>query len=187
MIKARIFYDAMGNPEDFVRKYLDDLIGKVKEYEGVNVLEIEKLDPVKNGELYSMVAILTVEFEDLQKLFEFILDYPPSTIEIIEPEGPEELLKDLEKKIDKLSEVEKSAKKETKELIKEIRKELKAIKTMVPTRSFLNLLLNDLLAKQHQLGLLLKNLQAENILLKQKLMSKSGGEENNKPNISFKL
>jgi len=102
MIKAQVFYDALGNPKEFVIDYLKDLIEKLKEYEGAKIIDYEIMEPINNGELWSAVAVITMEFEDLQRLFEFILDYPPSTIEVIEPEGPEEILKKIEEKIAKI-------------------------------------------------------------------------------------
>ncbi len=168
MIKIRAFYDVLGSPKEFVVDYLKQLVSKVKEYEGVRVLEEEYLEPSQQGNMWSSVAILTLEFDDLEKLFEFVIDYPPSTIEVLEPEGPEEILKKIEEIVKKLD-AEAEAKKELKKQLKELKKALKALRGFVFTRSFLQLFLNDQLAKHHQLGMLIKNLQAENILLKKQV------------------
>jgi len=178
MIKIKAFYDVLGSPREFVNDYLKQLVEKVREYEGVRIVEEEYLEPVQQGNLWSSVAILTLEFEDLQKLFEFIIDYPPSTVEVLEPEGPEEIIKRMEEIINKLD--IKEEKKELKEQIKKLRKLLKSLRGLVFTRSFLQLFLNDQLAKQHQLGLLIKNLQAENILLKKQLEA-----NRNPPNVGI--
>ena len=176
MIKVTLFYDALGSPKDFVKSYLQDILQKIKDYEGINIKDISILDPIEqeNG-LYSALAIVKAEFEDLQSLVQFILDFTPSTIEIESPEGPEEVINELEKDIKELENSSKAIEK-----IKKIKKELKLLKSLVPTKSFLNMFLNDLITKQHQMGMLIKNLQAENILLKQRLSQVSGKEDQNK-------
>ncbi|AAR39252.1 NEQ408 [Nanoarchaeum equitans Kin4-M] len=152
MIKAQVFYDALGAPKENVVSFLKDLVERIKQYEGAKVIDYKILEPEPQGNnLYSSVAILIMEFEDLFRVFQFVLDYPPATIEILYPEGPDQLLRDIEKELSKCVDKEK---------VNQLRKEIKALKSLIPTKATLNLILNDLATKQHQMGLLIKELQA---------------------------
>lgn len=82
-MKARITLEMMGSPPEIVEKALKQAEERIRaEYKVINV-RYEK--PTKVGELYFSVFFeMELEFDTLDKMFGFVLDFGPSTFEILE-------------------------------------------------------------------------------------------------------
>ncbi|MBS3144890.1 hypothetical protein J4208_04875 [Candidatus Woesearchaeota archaeon] len=128
-LKARAILEILGSPEEHVKKTMQMILEKAKQYPDAKITN-EKLFPSeKMGDknLWSTFAELDMEVKTIQVLTGFCFDFMPSSLEIVEPE-------ELQLQHHVVSDV-----------------------------------LNDLLARLHQYDMVLKNIHAENILLKKKL------------------
>ena len=82
-MRARITIEMMGSPPEFVESSLKKVEEKIRgEY---RVYEVRYEKPVKVGDMYYSVFFeMELEFKDIEQMFGFILDYGPSTIEVLE-------------------------------------------------------------------------------------------------------
>lgn len=128
-LKALAIIEILGSPEEHVKKTMQMILDKVKQYPETKILNQKLFDPEKMGDkhLWSTFAEISMEVKKVQTLTGFCFDFMPSSLEIIEPE-------ELPMQHHAVSDV-----------------------------------LNDLLARLHQYDMVLKNIHAENILLKKKL------------------
>ncbi|MBN1923228.1 MAG: hypothetical protein JW791_00530 [Nanoarchaeota archaeon] len=84
MIKARFVIEAMGSPQELVKDTLKNMLEAIKQKFKVEESFIEK--PKKSGEkFYTSFIELTVQFKNVQFLFEFMTYYTPTIVEILEP------------------------------------------------------------------------------------------------------
>jgi len=93
MIKARFTFEVVGNPKDFVQNFSKKLIEDLKKLDYLEIKKIENPEPIerevgkdKKVKMFSTFIEVEGEFKDLDSLFNFILDFSPSTIEILDPE-----------------------------------------------------------------------------------------------------
>ncbi len=84
MIKARFMMEAMGAPKELVVKTLKAMLDAIKQKFKVEDSVIGK--PEKSGEKFHTSFIeVTIDFDNIQFLFEFITYYTPTIVEILEP------------------------------------------------------------------------------------------------------
>ena len=128
-LKARAIIEILGSPEEHVKKTMQMILDKIKQYPDTKVIK-EKMFPaekVGDKKLWSTFTELDLEVKDVQTLTGFCFDFMPSSLEIMEPEE------------------------------------------MALQHHTISDFLNDLLARLHQYDMVLKNVHAENILLKRRL------------------
>lgn len=87
-VEARFIIQIAGKPVEHVQKALEKVKENLlNEKELCNVIECEIVEPELGEEedLYSGFLDLEVKFSSIKKVLEFITDYSPSSVEIIEP------------------------------------------------------------------------------------------------------
>lgn len=85
MIKARMIIEVMGSPEEYIAKSLQKAIEQIK-MKGSTVSNEKYAEPKKVGDKYfSTFVEFEVEVKDIEELLGIVVDYGPSTIEVIEP------------------------------------------------------------------------------------------------------
>ncbi len=128
-LKVRAIIEILGSPEEHVKKTMQMILDKVKQYPDTKILNQKMFPAEKMGDknLWSTFTEIDMEVKNIQTLTGFSFDFMPSSLEIIEPE---ELL--------------------------------------MPHHAVSDVL-NDLLARLHQYDMVLKNIHAENILLKKRI------------------
>jgi hypothetical protein len=83
-VKARFIIEAMGAPADLVKKTLKKMLESIEKKFKVQESHVEK--PKKSGDkFYTSFIELTINFENLQFLFEFMTYFTPTIVEILEP------------------------------------------------------------------------------------------------------
>ena len=128
-LKVRAVIEILGSPEQHVKKTMQMILDKVKQYPDTKVLNQKTFETEKMGDknLWSTFSELEMEVKNIQTLTGFCFDFMPSSLEIIDPEElamPHHAISDV---------------------------------------------LNDLLARLHQYDMVLKNIHAENIMLKKRI------------------
>lgn len=88
-IEVQFIIQIAGKPATNVQKALDLVNKKLEESKDFKLLESEVLEPEleEDTTLYSGMIDAIARFDDLEKVFNFILDYTPNSIEVIEPEN----------------------------------------------------------------------------------------------------
>ncbi|MEM2131469.1 MAG: hypothetical protein QXR96_03015 [Candidatus Woesearchaeota archaeon] len=85
-IYTRIVLEIVGKPKEYVEESLKDYLKKIKEDKNHIVVSEHNEKAEKNEELYSAFSELEILFKNSKSILDFIYDYMPSSIEIIEPE-----------------------------------------------------------------------------------------------------
>ncbi len=85
MIKARFFIEYLGNNKDSLISRIKASVNQIKER--FNVLEdtIGEPDEIEKG-VYSCYLEITIDFDSLEDLFGFILDFTPTVVEVLSPD-----------------------------------------------------------------------------------------------------
>ncbi len=84
MIKARSVIEVMGQPEELVEKTLKKMEDNIKK--NFKLEESFTAEPKKSGKkFYTSFIELTINYDNIQQLFEYMTYYTPTLIEIIEP------------------------------------------------------------------------------------------------------
>ena len=96
-ITASFIIEILGRPSEHVKKALEEIITKIKETEGVNVIESivheskemelsEEAKKIKDAKkLYTSFADVDAEFDKLENLLNIAFTYMPSNVEITNP------------------------------------------------------------------------------------------------------
>jgi hypothetical protein len=83
-LKSRFVVEAMGSPADLVVKTLEEIVKAIKNTYTVIGSHISK--PEKAGEQFHTAFIeVTIEFKNIEAFFEFMMNYTPSFVEVLEP------------------------------------------------------------------------------------------------------
>ena len=84
VLKAII--DLAGKPEEAVLKALDEVEKRVGEEESFELVEVAKAEPeLQEGGLYTAFLDLEIKCNSPRDAMKFIVEYLPTSIEIIEP------------------------------------------------------------------------------------------------------
>jgi hypothetical protein len=85
---ARVVLNVAGKPKEHVEKSMGLVIENIGKEKDIKVVKKKILKTQKKDELYfSAVAELEISCADASLLMGFCLDYMPSSVEIVEPEG----------------------------------------------------------------------------------------------------
>ncbi|MEW6063164.1 MAG: hypothetical protein AB1571_02225 [Nanoarchaeota archaeon] len=74
-----------GFPEKHVSDTMKNVLDKLGQEKGIKIIKKSVAKVKKIKEIWSTFAELELEFDNIEKLFNFCFDYMPSSIEIIEP------------------------------------------------------------------------------------------------------
>ncbi|MEK6835590.1 MAG: hypothetical protein AABX55_01050 [Nanoarchaeota archaeon] len=87
-VLVRIIVEIVGFPKDHVEEVTKKIVDKIKEDKEVKKFEIFETVELKDkmDGFYSAFTELEINFNNLNELISFCLDYMPSSIEILEPE-----------------------------------------------------------------------------------------------------
>ncbi len=88
-IKASLIIEIMGRPPEHLKETLNTLIIRMGSEKGVKLLDKKYHDPaqVENvPNLFTCFAEVNVEFETIEHMFNIIMGYMPSHVEVYEPE-----------------------------------------------------------------------------------------------------
>jgi|GEM_PF-1363352 len=107
MIKGIFYIEAQGNHEKFVKDSLRAMVERLKKEEKVEVRGEFFDEVIKEGENFSSMVEVELQFEDFQTYVLTVIKYAPSAIEIREPE---ELALSAEEFVRALAEIIKIAK-----------------------------------------------------------------------------
>jgi hypothetical protein len=84
MIKSRFIIQAMGSPKELLMNTVNAMLDSFKKNFKTEDEHIEK--PQKSGkEFYCSFIEITIAFKNLTELFSFMINYSPTSAEIIEP------------------------------------------------------------------------------------------------------
>ncbi|MEM4397089.1 MAG: hypothetical protein QW757_00525 [Candidatus Woesearchaeota archaeon] len=85
-IYGRIVLEIVGKPKEYVEDSLKEYLKKIKEDKNYIVVSENSEKAEKNEDLFSSFSELEILFKNSKAILDFIYDYMPSSIEIIEPE-----------------------------------------------------------------------------------------------------
>jgi len=88
-IHTAFILEILGRPEDHVKQALNELVKKLSDEEGVNILREQFFDPRKvedSKDLFTAFAEIEAEVDTIDKYFGVLFAYMPSNVEIISPE-----------------------------------------------------------------------------------------------------
>jgi len=96
-VKASIIFEIIGRPKEHIIEALNKLVEFLKQDKKLILLseKINEAMPVEDKELFSSFLEIEVLLESPTKAMEFVYDYMPSSIEIIEPTSFNLKLNDL--------------------------------------------------------------------------------------------
>ncbi len=84
MIKIRFIIQSMGTPKELLEKTVKAMIESLKKNFKTENESMEK--PKKEGKnFYSTFIEITISFKNLEEAFSFMINYAPTSAEIIEP------------------------------------------------------------------------------------------------------
>lgn|SRR3989338_9422043 len=87
-VAARLIIEVIGSPQAFVEETLKDVVVKLKEEKGVQLIKTDTYETEQlENKFWSTFAEVELEAEDLRRLMGLCLDYLPSSVEILEPAG----------------------------------------------------------------------------------------------------
>lgn len=89
-LKANMIIEIMGRPPKYVSEALNTLVVKLGSEKGVSLLNKKYHDPQKvekSKTLYATFAEIEVELDSLEMLFNILMTYSPSNIEVYEPDN----------------------------------------------------------------------------------------------------
>jgi hypothetical protein len=114
-IRANLILEVIGRPPEHLVQTLGELIEKIDEEEGVQVLEKKVHEPElmkDQDQFYSSFAEIVVEVEEIVMLAGIMFKYMPAHVEVIEPElialtnnGWNEILNEVTLKLHKYDDV----------------------------------------------------------------------------------
>lgn len=107
MIEGIFYIEAQGNHEKFVKDSLKAMVERLKKEGKVRVGGESFGEVTKEGEIFSAVVEVELEFEDFKTYVTSVIKYAPSAIEIFKPE---ELTLSAEEFVAALAEIIKIAK-----------------------------------------------------------------------------
>tara|TARA_Y100000310_G_C20606550_1_gene775783 strand:- start:569 stop:1051 length:483 start_codon:yes stop_codon:yes gene_type:complete len=128
-IKVKVIMEIMGSPEEHINKTMDMVVDKMKNADYFRCLteKISEINKIEDKPFWSKFVDAELEFNNVDDVTGFCLDFMPSSLEILEPNNfnfKKELMENY---------------------------------------------WNDLIAKLHQYDMMVKNLHAENLMIKKEL------------------
>lgn len=115
VIRSTIILEIIGRPAEHLVKTLEDIIKRIGEEQGVDVVEKKINEPVKmkdNKDFYTTFAEVELEVEDILYLAIIMFKYMPAHIEVVEPElialtnnGWTDILSELTRRLHRYEEV----------------------------------------------------------------------------------
>jgi hypothetical protein len=86
-VLARLIFEVYGKPKEHVEKTLSLMVDKFKEMKDIKILKQKFFDPKEVEGMWTNFMELDIIFKDIGKLIDMVIDYLPSSVEIIEPEN----------------------------------------------------------------------------------------------------
>ena len=89
LIKAVLILEIIGKPADYLTTTLEDIIKKIGEEQGVQIIEKKIKEPIemeKKKGFFTSFAEVEVDVEDILYLAILMFRYMPSHIEVVSPE-----------------------------------------------------------------------------------------------------
>ncbi len=84
-IMVRIIIEVLGAPKDYVEEAIKLVIDKSNDIDGAEVVSESTYEAEEKGKLFCAFSELEIWFDNLDKLTQFIFDFTPSSIEIMQP------------------------------------------------------------------------------------------------------
>jgi len=84
-IRSTVVIEVLGKPADYLDKVLKKTIEEMGKRKDIEVLEKKFYEPTPIEKMFSTFTELELLFKDMKTLTEFVFEYMPSNIEIIEP------------------------------------------------------------------------------------------------------
>ncbi|MEM3373718.1 MAG: hypothetical protein QXE31_00710 [Candidatus Woesearchaeota archaeon] len=86
-IYSRVVLEIVGKPRDYVEDSLKEYLKKIEENKNYIITKEDTEEAIENeNNLFSAFSELEILFKNTKSILDFIYDYMPSSIEIIEPE-----------------------------------------------------------------------------------------------------
>lgn len=88
-IQAHLILEILGRPAQHIKDALNELLKKLDSEKGIKVISKDEHEPVpiKDSDLFTSFADVTVELDSMQQYFGIMFAYMPAHIEIISPEN----------------------------------------------------------------------------------------------------
>ena len=105
-LKANVILEILGTPKDHVENTLQQVIKKIKEYEGIKVITEKSNEAIEKEfqkiKVWSTFVELDISFKNIDRLTSFCYDFMPSSVEIYKPQQIVFPLQDLNNLINDL-------------------------------------------------------------------------------------
>lgn len=86
MIEAEFLVESIGTSAFAVEESLKDLVGKIKEEEGIELVSHRIEEARKEGKMYSAVLEMQLKFDSIDSYLLGVIKYPPSALMLSSPE-----------------------------------------------------------------------------------------------------
>ncbi|MEM0379612.1 MAG: hypothetical protein QW184_01075 [Nanopusillaceae archaeon] len=88
----KAYIEALGNDKDTLKKFLEEISKKIKEFKSINIKNIKIEEPIereieesgKKMKLWSSYIEILASIEKFEDLIDFVLWYSPSKIEVLD-------------------------------------------------------------------------------------------------------
>ncbi|RDD52543.1 hypothetical protein BA065_01090 [Nanoarchaeota archaeon NZ13-N] len=89
-MKFKAFIEALGNDKEFLKKFLGEIEGKIKEFKGISIEKSKIEEPIEKeieinnqkSKVWSSFIEIDGKADGIESLIDFVLWYSPSKIEI---------------------------------------------------------------------------------------------------------
>jgi hypothetical protein len=87
-IQAHLILEILGRPAEHIKEALNELLKKLGTEKGIKIIsqDVREPNPIKDSDLFTSFADITVELDSIDQFFGIIFAYMPAHIEIIYPE-----------------------------------------------------------------------------------------------------
>jgi hypothetical protein len=88
-IEAHLILEILGRPAQHIKDALNELLKKLGSEKGIKIIskDVHEPNPVKDSDLFTSFADVTVELDSIQQYFGIMFSYMPAHIEIVYPEN----------------------------------------------------------------------------------------------------
>ncbi len=88
-IEAHLILEILGRPAQHIKDALNGLLKKLGSEKGIKIIskDVHEPVPVKDSDLFTSFADVTVELDSMQQYFGIMFSYMPAHIEIVYPEN----------------------------------------------------------------------------------------------------
>ena len=84
---TRVIIEIAGSPKEHIEKSMQSLVENIKKKSGLDVKHEDTAEAEENEKMWTTFTELEILFKRLDTLLDFIYEFMPASIEVIEPEA----------------------------------------------------------------------------------------------------